>query len=1214
METDSELPNGTADSNRRKSGRVSRRPDVFAEEEHAGSLLANGSAKRKRVAVTHANDTEDEDETSEDDEDESEPDDEDVREKQRTQNKRKNPPKQAIKRVKTNAGTKLAIRSANAPGRPATKSAKVQRARARQSQVQKEGLYAEVFGRGQDADHAAGLWIGSVRKDSVAAIRDLVNFIFECIGCEIKITSPDIEDIDNVPGRLGDVLEEQYSENQSADYPLVSKSKQYAEFKTVLTEFFDALVKALHNSSILYEQPEVYDNIHVWVGTMTGANFRPFRHTATVISLSMITALCDLAGEIQQSTSTTKTQLDAEKKKRSSNKGRVASLQESMKADEKKLEIIDASLRDGFDTVYVHRYRDVDEKIRVECVAALGSWITKYRKMFLEGQYLRYLGWVMSDPNAPTRLEVVRQIKMLFSQKRNVTALRAFTDRFRPRMVEMGARDADVSVRVESIELLDKLRNYELLEPDDIDTIGRLIFDAEPRVRKVVGKFFVSNIEDLYKALVEDWETDQYSDALPTVEDTDDMMDANQSWIKFKCLAQTLSSYDARSESANSPEDNIRTLASTDNADSRYMLATQSIYSHMKELNHWESLAGYLLYDHSSITASGDDSDVSQAAQGTYKLSQGEEIVLLDVLYFSVKMYLAGVLDLARDKKGGRTNATKDSIHQKQETAAHNLSTIIPQLLSRYGSTPEAATSILRLEQLLDADLIGDLQGGEATYSSLLDDINKQFTSHSDRKVLAEASRSLRVARTYEQSKDAATAKVQKLWSDIISSLQSLLKGKTVGTRGTLDRNILRELVNVCVRVANLASVSDCAEILEAKLPVHGKKGKGKGGGWEDGTLLELLMKLVAHGMLDDDTTDAVAEMEDQLCMAVITALSFYFRWKIVSLKAAIESNDARSLSTRPIVDLGLKRENFIEVLTPVVAGRLPLDQVRVTGVLTVLDVFTLFATTKHLQPKPGRGEIDDDVEANVASLTVSVPEELLTEIMQTYERSEKSFARKTNRKIVEPRKAGKKGGSRAGTVEAETEQTQEDIEKPPEDSDDEDDDDESSEDDGEAEAAEGKEGRKQANLIAEQGLCEVTSKLVLATIAGVLEGKEAVKTRLNLNRSKLGKSYAGVVAYLDEKKDKEKQRPTSKSGPAGEKKGSKAKSKEIVTEAMELEHDQIVDVDDVADVVEERRDAVEREIEDEEELEREDRELEDRDEDEARGEADDDDDEVMGD
>ena len=1156
-------PNGTQEESRRKSGRVSRRPDIFAEEDHQGSILSNGSAKRKRTPISKtANADRDDDEIQSDqeseEESESEPDEEEVKEKRRAQRKKTTVAKPAAKRAKTTNGTDttLAIRSANIQSRPASKSAKTQKARARPSQANKEGLFAEVFGRGQSGDDAAATWTSSLRKDSVTAIRDLVNFVFECIGCDLKIQNSDIEDIDNVTSKLGDILEE-YAQNKSAEYPLISKARQYADFKTVLVDFFSAVIKQLHNDSTLYDQPEIFDNINVWVATMSGASYRPFRHTATVICLSMGTALCEIAKENQESMATTKTQLDTEKKKKSVNKGRVTTMQDSMKADEKRLETIDGYLRDLFDTVYVHRYRDVEEKIRVECVAALGNWIVLYRKMFLEGQYLRYLGWIMSDPNSPTRLEVVRQLKALFKQQKNIPALRAFTDRFRSRMVEMGARDADVNVRAESIELLDRLRNAELLEPDDIDTIGRLIFDTEPRVRKAVAKFFVANIEDLYKLSTEDYDGDQYAAALPELEDSEDTMSPNQAWIKFKCLAQVLGGYDK--DSVSDHADDHHGPLRTEDSDSRYMLATQAIFSYMPELASWESLAGYLLYDHSSIDASSEDADVNLAVQATYKLAAGEETVLLDVLYFSVKMYLASILELQSQKKGGRTNASKDEVRKKQETAAHNLSTIIPQLLNRYGSTPQAATSILRLEQLLDVDLINDLQTGEGgtSYSTLLEDINKQFITHSDRKVLAEASKALRTARGYEQSKEAADAKVRELWDDALATLFGLLKGKNVETRGTLERTVLRQIVDTCVRCANLASVGDCTDVLEAKTTT--RKGKGKAQG--PNTLLDLFVELVKRGVPDEETTEAFAEMEDQLCVAVVTVLSFYFRWEVVGLKNAIEKNEARGMSGNVLVGLAEKRSAFVEAITPVIAKRLPLDSVRVQSLLATLDLYTLFATIKNMRPQ--KGELDEDIKVNLQGLKVHFDEGLWNEVMMTLERMEKALARKTGRKIeVSDTKKEKKG--RKSTVERQ-EETQEEIEKPPEDSDDEnagsdDEEGESADDGDEAIEGGGREAKKQAALYAEQALCEMGSKIVLAWIAGVVpvEEREGIRKRLQVNRGKLGKSWGMVVGYLDEKKEKGK-------GKKGMEKivTPKKKQKAVVVEPMEVEGDEIEDEDE---------------------------------------------------
>jgi cohesin complex subunit SA-1/2 len=566
------------------------------------------------------------------------------------------------------------------------------------------------------------------------------------------------------------------------------------------------------------------------------------------------------------------------------------------------------------------------------------------------------------------------------------------------------------------------------------------------------------------------------------------------------------------------------------------MLATEAIFPYLAELGAWEMLAGYLLYDHSSISASPDDADLNLAIQGTYKLANGEEPVLLDVLYFSVKMHLASLSEVQHSNK---TNASKNEARKKQETAAHNLSTIIPQLLSRYGSTPQAATSILRLEQLLDVGLINDLQSGEGngSYTAILDDINKQFLTHSDRKVLAEASKALRTARGYEQSKEAADAKVREIWDDSSATLFSLLKGKNLETRGTLDWGTLRQITDICVRCSNLASIGDCSEVLEARTTSR----KGKGRAHDPDSLLRLFMQLVKRGVPDEETTLAFADAEDQLCIAVVNVLSFYFRWKVVAIKSDVEKNNGQTLADLSTRTLASLKVDFVEHLTPVISSRLPLDVVRVQALLTALDLHILFATVKNFRAKPGTGELDDEIKAKLQTLTEQTNTELWTEVMLTIERMEKSLASKTNRKIEVMSKKEKRKAAKAAAEPRE--ETQEEIEAPPEDSDDEnadivdDEDDSGDEGDGEAEVAgKGREAKKQAALLAEQALCEMASKVVLAVIAGVApDGQsERVKERLRLNRTKLGKSYALVVAYLDEKKQKDKKKGADPEGKPG--------------------------------------------------------------------------------
>ena len=956
-------------------------------------------------------------------------------------------------------------------------------------------------------------------------MQELVDFVLKCTGCDFKVETQDIEDVDNVPSKLGE-LQDEYQQAKLPDYPLISKLKGYVGFRAVLTEFFSAIIHAMHASSVLYTDTALFENIQIWVDTMSSAGIRPFRHTATVMSLTIQTALCAVAQQVQGSITTTRGQIDTEAKKKKSNEARVTTMRTKLEADEKKLETIDATLQDEFDVVFVHRYRDVDAKIRVECVTALGTWITTYRQKYLDGAYLRYLGWVLSDTVFATRAEVVKQLKLLFKNPRNIAALRAFTDRFRPRMIEMAARDAEPGVRADTIELLDRLREAELLEPDDIDTIGQLIFDAEPRVRKAVAKFFVSNIEDLFKANTEDFDKKEFKAALPVSSQSYD--NPTQDWITFKCLAQTLVSYDTDDDPDKA---HGRHVLSPTELDSRYMLATQSIFPYMKVLHEWESLAGYLLYDHSQIDEKPDEADLAATTTALFKLGEREDVVLLEVLYYAVKLELVQIAESHNEKRGKKAQRDQDDILRAQELVATNLTQIIPKLLNKFGTVPQAAAAILRLEHLLDADLVNDIAQGGNSFSKLLDDVNSQFMTHSDRHVLAEASIALMNARKFEQSKETADGKLQEMWDDALSTIQNLIKGQSIDTRGTLSSNILTELSHALPRIASLASVADCATVLEGKFPATASK-KQKGNTYNLSPL-DFLLQLCKRGVPDEDTTADFAALEDDLAISTVKTILFYFMWKVQVLRAALLANETRALNAAYFADLETHKAAFAEVLEAIITARTPLDPVRLTAINAVLDVFTLFSTLRHIRPAKGP-DLDDELAVSVHGLIDVVPPPTWASVMATHEKLEKAFAKRSRRKL-EAQPAAEPGEDDA-----------------PIDSDAEDD-----EDEDEEEVGEGKDAKKEAMLMAEQSLCDVTGKIVLAVVGRVVEDGGRVRERLVRNKGRLGPNYKAVLEYLEdpaEKKSKGKSKKNLKVGGKVEVKEGKRKSEPLAVEEDDIE------------------------------------------------------------
>lgn len=923
---------------------------------------------------------------------------------------------------------------------------------------------AEVFSQGHTIDAVAADWITRYEQHNTNAMCDLINFVLKCTGCDSQVDVHDIEDPDNVTSKLTD-LQDEYQRKKPTDYPLISKARGSNSFRSTLTGFFHSLISTAHAAGILYSDMAMIENIEVWVTTMSSSAIRPFRHTATVISLAIGTTLCGLATENAESIAKTMRQKEGEQKKKTVNKDRVAALQAKVGEGERKRAATESILTDLFDTVYVHRYRDVDPKIRVDCVAALGTWITTAPDIFFGGQYLRYLGWVLSDTSAPTRAEVIKQLTKLFKNKEDVGRLRAFTERFRPRLAEMATRDAEPGIRAATVDLLDLIRDTGLLEPDDIDAIGRLVFDTEPRVRKAVAGFFAENINDLFESAVEDLGGEEgLAEALG--EEVEDEYDNPRiAWLKLKCLVEVLRSYDQEDEE--SQADGIETL-NAPGVDSRFSLAAQAIYEGVPEVKDWEVLAGYLLYDHSSVPQDADDTDVTFKAR--CQLNEREEILLLEVLNVAVKSRLTEAIDSEKDKKGKITKARKEESREVQETTALHLAQVIPRLLKKFSANPATASAVLRLEHVLNLEIFQELRQDSTTYAALLDDINKQFMTHVDQGVLTEASTALLHARSFEDLEEVTEEKVSALWEDVIATFRDLEDRKDPDVSEDLS-----ELINTVRRMSNLASISDCIAFLDSQPPPPSKKGKASGT-TATATPYELLLNLINDfGPADSDNN--TSGEADELTTAAMKTLLFYYMWLVRSLQTSLAANEV----IRSLPDYTL----FAATLISVMSFRPGTDPVRLAAAGIYLDLHTLFATFRHINPSPKQT-------LDIHSLVHPIHPEAEAVLMKTFTAAEKHFAKKSRKTLLAP--------------------TDSDLSlaSDPEDSDDEDDD-----------AA--SDAHKAEVLHAEKTLCELSGKLVLAVLGRVFDkaGEEKVRKRLVRNRAHLGGTFSQVLAFLEEKKTK---------------------------------------------------------------------------------------------
>ncbi|KAI1390734.1 STAG-domain-containing protein [Hypoxylon trugodes] len=1136
-------PASAPDNSRRRSGRVVRAPQKFSPEPNS-SQNDQTSSKRKRGPDRDEEDAENESPVEEDDEELSDPDDEDddnaeedpashsKRSKSKQQKSR--PKKPAAKRAKVNGNATTDV--ASAPNAPAVRlpNRPKKTVRVTIAHPDGDGLYADIFASGDSSDDVAAHWFQRYQEDDAKALTEVINCVLLAAGCEQQLTEDDIRDPDNSANRLSE-LEDAYQQTSISDYPLISRAKSSKNFRELLIGFFESLVSVLHQTDTLYADGELLSNIQRWVGIMSSSSLRPFRHTATTVGLAILTSLIEVTKQLDDRITKSNQALQAESNRRGKNKNLVENTKKALETANNNREAIDTMVKDFFDIVFVHRYRDIDPKIRAECIEALGTWICTLPTVYMSPEYLRYLGWLLSDISVSTRLEVLRQLARVL--KRDAEKLAHFIDRFRPRLVEMATKDSDVSVRVAAIGVVDILRASGMLEPEEVDSVSKLLFDSEIRIRKAVVNFFAALVEELIENKVDEIGGTDVLDEVFGDEEEDEYDSLRKDWINIKALAENLAVYDAQLDDE---QDEVRhgldVAADVVNAnmpDSRIALATQVLYERIPEINNWQILAGYLLFDHSTSAKSRQSSKTNSVETATKKAvapESREEAILLEVLATAVKESLAPSTEHDRHKKRpGRLDL------DAQDDAGMKLASLIPRLLNKFGSDPAIAATVLRLEHFLDLEVFQQLRQNSATYDKLLDEITTQFNRHVDQGLLNEAAAALIHARQYEELEELTDTKMALLWDNSLNSLRSIDKICELSARGNLDRSILAELSQTLMKISKLVTISDCVDILETP-------GTSRD---SDQPAIKILTGIVHRGLLTE-SNDELDDPEDEIVAFAIKACQFYFMWKIRRLRSIVESD--ADIPDAEVDQLVLLRKDFVTNLIQTFSSRGFNDDLRLFAVGNACDLCGLFVFLRPVIQDPQASKYK-----KLRPLLEEMPPALITqEIIPIFDAAERAYAKRAKKQLNDP-------------VDDEDPM---DDELPPEDDEDE-------------ELTE--QERFAAELKAEKILCELTGKLVLAILAKTIDhsGPDAgkLRKRLNRNKTKLGNNYRDVVAYLDE--DHLRELRGGKKKPASKSKGKEAAKKPAISAELVIEDDDDDEVPRVDDPFEEEAEPEEGTVED---------------------------------
>lgn len=937
-----------------------------------------------------------------------------------------------------------------------------------------------------------------------------------------------------------------------------------------MTGFFQTLVHATHDNGILLSQTELMENLARWLSGMTAAQNRPFRHTATVISLAVITALCEVGRDLRAAAAKALRHSESEKKAKRVNKDRVSAIRKEADEQQHKQELLDRIIDDWYSTIFIHRYRDIDPRIRVDCATALGDWTVTYPDMFFDDSHLRYLAWILTDVHPPARLEVLKQILRLYKDKSKIPGLRSFTERFRPRIVEMATLDSEASVRIEAVKVLDVLRAAAYLEPDNIDAVGRLIYDIEPRVRAAVAQFFAESVNDAYESKIDDLGgQEDVNQALPDGKAQSNSPSLN--WLRFKCLAEMLDAYD-EIESSIKPTAMSRhasgDLASqmrTALSESRFVVATTSLHAHIPEMSDWEAIGSFLLYDSSSDAGHEATDDVRGKLKEAVKLTPQEEAILVEVLYMSVTQHMNSLNDESSDRKVKRSKKQREEAAEEREASQRHLAVLLPSLVKRFESEPHIVAILLRLDrEAIDSTVERD----ETSYTAFLMDCKKQFLTHSDERLLDEVSSTLLQAKDNAEHSEVMDGILDDLWAELTTRLTSV-GGSDLSARGNMNMARLTALRANVHRIKRLATISKAVEHFEVAV------------GEQEKSLIVLLTECIRRAIPHGKREDAdVAAAEDTLALDAATTSVFYFLWSVTDMMHTLSSASG-SISDEQLTTIAEHRDEYAGALVDVLDARGLYESASAGVAGLILDLHTTMATLRQAQET-------EDRPADYLALALEIDADVQERILDVFGACERDFAKRTHRQIE--KEPARPRAERAVDADPVDEDEEGEEGSGPESSAEESDADEEMDEDQARERALAKRTRElRKRLLAEQRLCELTSKIVIAVLAHMMDG-QGTRKRLERNKTKLGASFKSVLKWLDDNADdadgkstkKTKKRNAAPLGKAGANAGATSTRNASTRTSAKLRSNAYVDEGDDEDEAEDEQDDEQQDLESE--------------------------------
>lgn len=447
-------------------------------------------------------------------------------------------------------------------------------------------------------------------------------------------------------------------------------------------------------------------------------------------------------------------------------------------------------------SIFVNRYRDTEAVIRTECISALGTWMKTNPDHWLEGDYLRYLAWVLSDESPVARREVVRALFALYAKDDHIGTMHNFTERFKGRIVEMGTGEVDPAVRVQAIQVLRQLEHHGLLEDDQRDAIARLVFEKDKRVRGAAADFFSNLLGDEVERRKTEVEAGR-----PAGARKGKGAELKQQ-LDIKVLAELLVKYGKAldgTDGAEAEEDEDKLeeeveLVEEHTHKSRIELVVEGLWDDIDAVRDWRALIDYLLLDHSSSESDTASKGKKRATKGRKsaaatddddaldegcKLTDEEETLLVELLVAALDLVTKPARLHKDPQTDKRTVKQKEDAEEAMSDVSRALMDSVGRLFAKHQVVPSRMVDVLAIPRLYNLDLYLDMRR-ISHYEALWDDVTKQFLQHTHPDVIDQAVQTIAHLQATRALSQTNEGKLAELGEATTAALRDILAGKDV--------------------------------------------------------------------------------------------------------------------------------------------------------------------------------------------------------------------------------------------------------------------------------------------------------------------------------------------------------------------------------------------------------------------------------------------------